>query len=142
MAIHAVIYGVILRARTDHRRAIRTAAGGFFRGWVRPWREPWVTPFFLCMICGVVNRINKHKGHRMANMPRVMSESVIGLTEACREVEKLTGSVRSYDTIYRWCVRGASGHRLECFRVGASYRTSREAVRRFIEATMVVEPVA
>lgn len=68
------------------------------------------------------------------SVQRVLSEDVLTLQEACGEVAMLTRRRPDKTTLYRWCLRGIRGTKLDHARVGVQILTSRQALTRFIEA--------
>lgn len=65
---------------------------------------------------------------------RVLSEDVITLQDARRELEGILGRRPDKTTLYRWCLRGVGGVRLEHVRLGNRILTSKQSITRFIEA--------
>ena len=65
---------------------------------------------------------------------QLMTEDVIPLDDARKELQELTGVRMCKATIWRWAMRGCGGTKLETFRVGRALMTSRQAVTRFIHA--------
>ena len=53
-------------------------------------------------------------------------EDLISLRDAAEKIG------RSYETVWRYAVKGFRGVRLETVRIGGTMRTSREAINRFI----------
>jgi hypothetical protein len=70
-------------------------------------------------------------------MNRLLQENVISLQEAAHSIPG--GEVAS-STPLRWITRGCRGVRLEAFRRGSRWFTSREALARFF--ARLNEPVA
>ena len=65
---------------------------------------------------------------------RILSENVLTLKDAASEIGNLIGRRPDKTTIYRWCLRGVGGVKLESVRLGNRILTSRQAITRFIEA--------
>lgn len=65
---------------------------------------------------------------------KILTEDPISLKEARNEIASVTGRRVSKCTIYRWCLRGVGGVRLEHLKLGDIILTSRPAITRFIEA--------
>ena len=65
---------------------------------------------------------------------RILSEDVLTLEQARGELEICLGTRPDKSTVYRWCLRGVSGNRLESTRIGGRIITSKQALTRFIEA--------
>lgn len=63
---------------------------------------------------------------------RVLAEDVITLQDARRELIPLLGKRPDKTTVYRWCLRGVGGVKLEHVRLGNRILTSRQALNRFI----------
>lgn len=59
----------------------------------------------------------------------VETEEILTLNQAARQIP---GGAVSLCTMYRWRLKGVHGVKLECLRVGQEWRTSREAILRFI----------
>ena len=64
---------------------------------------------------------------------RILSEDVISLHEARQELEPIFGKRPDKTTLYRWCLKGIGGTKLEHVRIGGRILTSRQALTRFIE---------
>ena len=67
------------------------------------------------------------------NVQRVLSEDVLCLKDARKELALLLGHHPDKTTLYRWCLRGVGGEKLEHVRIGNRILTSRQALTRFIE---------
>jgi len=65
---------------------------------------------------------------------RILTEDVLTLADARRELHQVTGHRPDKCTIYRWCLKGVKGTTLEHIRLGDRILTSRQALTRFIEA--------
>ena len=65
---------------------------------------------------------------------RVLSESVLTISQARAELGNISGDRPAKSTIIRWISRGASGVRLEGCKVSRDWVTSTEALNRFIVA--------
>ncbi len=65
---------------------------------------------------------------------RILSEDVLTLHEARNELKPIFGKRPDKTTLYRWCLRGIDGTKLEHVRIGGRIITSRQALTRFIEA--------
>lgn len=67
------------------------------------------------------------------NVQRVLTEDVITLQDARSELRHFLGRRPDKATLYRWCLRGIKGVKLEHVRIGNRILTSRQAITRFIE---------
>ena len=67
------------------------------------------------------------------NVRQVLTEDVITLQDARRELIPFLGRRVDNTTLYRWCLRGVGGVKLEHVRLGNRILTSRQAITRFIE---------
>jgi len=65
---------------------------------------------------------------------RVLSEDVLSLSDARREIHALGGVRPDQSSIVRWCTKGVAGTKLESVRIGNRLVTSRQAITRFIHA--------
>jgi len=65
---------------------------------------------------------------------RILTEDVLSLSDARTELFRATGRRPDKTTLYRWCLRGIAGTKLEHIRLGEQIFTSRQALTRFIEA--------
>lgn len=65
---------------------------------------------------------------------RILTEDVVTLQDARTELFRATGRRPDKTTIYRWCLKGVSGTKLEHIRLGDRILTSRQALTRFIQA--------
>jgi hypothetical protein len=65
---------------------------------------------------------------------RILTEEPITLLEARSEIASVTGRRVDKCTLYRWCLRGVGGIKLEHIRLGDRILTSRPAITRFITA--------
>lgn len=65
---------------------------------------------------------------------KILTEDPITLQEARSEIANVTGHRPDKCTIYRWCLKGVGGTRLEHIRLGDRILTSLPAITRFIEA--------
>lgn len=65
---------------------------------------------------------------------RILTEDVLTLQDARREIASVTGQRPDKTTLYRWCLRGVGGIKLEHIRLGDRILTSRQALTRFIES--------
>lgn len=65
---------------------------------------------------------------------RILTEDVMTLQDARREIASVTGRRPDKTTLYRWCLRGVGGTKLEHIRLGDRILTSRQALTRFIES--------
>jgi hypothetical protein len=64
-----------------------------------------------------------------------LSERLLTLSAAAREIPGPTGRGLHVATLWRWAHRGVRGVRLETVMVGGIRYTSREALERFVAAT-------
>ncbi len=69
-----------------------------------------------------------------AAVSRILTEDVKTLQEARVEIFRATGRRPDKCTLYRWCLRGVAGTKLEHIRLGDRILTSSQAITRFIEA--------
>jgi excisionase family DNA binding protein len=72
--------------------------------------------------------------HTLPQIVDVLNEQTLTLGEAAKRLHV------AFTTVYRWALRGIPGPdgrrvRLRAARVGASWRTSEEAIGEFVEAT-------
>ncbi len=65
---------------------------------------------------------------------RILSEEVLTLSDARRELFKVTGRRPDKATMSRWIHRGVGGIKLEAVWLGRQLFTSKQALTRFIEA--------
>ena len=65
---------------------------------------------------------------------KILTEDVITIQDARKELGSLTGRRPDKATCYRWVNRGVGGTKLEAIRLGNQLFTSRQALTRFIEA--------
>ncbi len=65
---------------------------------------------------------------------RILSEDVVSLQEARREIATATGIRPDKSTLYRWCLKGVAGTKLEHVRLGDRILTSKQSITRFIAA--------
>ena len=69
-----------------------------------------------------------------AAVARILTEDPITLQEARTELFRATGRRPDKTTLYRWCLKGVAGTKLEHIRLGDRILTSRQAITRFITA--------
>lgn len=67
----------------------------------------------------------------------LMTEDCLSLREAQEVLFQATGRRPDKSSIYRWCLRGCRGTRLEHIRLGDRILTSRQALTRFVTARSV-----
>jgi len=65
---------------------------------------------------------------------RVLTENPISLDSAGDVIAEITGRKPDRTTVYRWCLRGVGGVKLDHARVASVIVTSVPAINRFIEA--------
>lgn len=65
---------------------------------------------------------------------RILTEDIVCLTDARKEVASLTGKRPDKATMARWVHRGVGGVKLEAVALGRQLFTSKQALTRFIEA--------
>ncbi len=70
----------------------------------------------------------------MQAVNRILTEDVLSLSDARRELHAATGKRPDKATLTRWIHRGVGGVRLEAVALGRQLFTSRQALTRFIEA--------
>ena len=63
---------------------------------------------------------------------RILTEDVLTLQDARSEIALATGQRPDKTTLYRWCLRGCRGTKLEHIRLGDRILTSKQALTRFI----------
>ena len=67
---------------------------------------------------------------------RVLTEDILSLSQAQRELQNLIGTRTDKITLIRWIKKGVRGAKLEAVRLGGrSIFTSAQALTRFIQAT-------
>jgi hypothetical protein len=65
---------------------------------------------------------------------RILTEDVINLATARKELASITGKRPDKTTMTRWIHKGVGGIKLEAIRIGNQLLTSRQALTRFIAA--------
>lgn len=65
---------------------------------------------------------------------RILTEDVLTLSDARRELAGITGKRPDKSTMARWIHRGVGGIKLESVALGRQLFTSKQALTRFIEA--------
>ena len=65
---------------------------------------------------------------------RILTEDVLTLSHARKELASITGKRPDKATLTRWIHRGCGGTKLDAIRLGVQLFTSRQALTRFIEA--------
>jgi Protein of unknown function (DUF1580) len=65
---------------------------------------------------------------------RILTEDVLTLSQARKELATITGKRLEKSTLTRWIHRGVGGVKLDAIRLGIQILTSRQALNRFIEA--------
>lgn len=65
---------------------------------------------------------------------RILTEDVINLATARKDLAEITGKRPDKATMTRWIHRGVGGIKLEAIRIGNQLLTSRQALTRFIAA--------
>ena len=70
----------------------------------------------------------------MTPVNRILTEDVLTLSQARKELASITGKRPDKATITRWIHRGCGGVKLDAIRLGVQLFTSRQALTRFIEA--------
>jgi hypothetical protein len=63
---------------------------------------------------------------------KLLSEDVISLKEAHRELEQVLSQRMDRSTVHRWALRGVRGCKLDHVRIGGKMVTSKQALTRFI----------
>lgn len=66
-------------------------------------------------------------------MSRISTESLITLRAASKLIPGRRGRGVNLSTIWRWCLYGARGVKLDSITIGGARYTSKEAIARFIE---------
>ena len=69
-----------------------------------------------------------------STVSRILSEEMLTMAEARREIAMLTRRPPDKATLHRWVHRGVGGVRLEAVRLGRQWFTSRQAITRFAVA--------
>jgi hypothetical protein len=64
----------------------------------------------------------------------ILTEDVLSLAEARDELASITRRRPDRATLYRWCLRGVGGTKLEFVRLGNVMLTSRQSLHRFLVA--------
>lgn len=64
---------------------------------------------------------------------RILTEDILTITDARKEIASITGQRPDLSTMTRWIHRGVGGTKLEAVRIGRQLITSRQAITRFIE---------
>jgi ribosome maturation protein Sdo1 len=90
------------------------------------------------------NAPNKPRSHEMTKtltqtdaekiVNRVLSEDVLSIAQAQRELKKIINQRIDRSTIIRWIHRGCGGVKLDAVKVGNQLATSTQALNRFIVA--------
>jgi hypothetical protein len=66
------------------------------------------------------------------NVNQLLSEEVIDLQQARAEFETLFGESLNQSTVNRWVHDGYAGVKLEALRLGKKFKTSKQAIKRFV----------
>jgi hypothetical protein len=69
-----------------------------------------------------------------ATVSAILTEDVLTIKDARKEVYEATGWPVDRVTIYRWCLKGVGGIKLDHIKLGDRILTSRQAINRFIVA--------
>lgn len=69
-----------------------------------------------------------------AVVSRILTEDIVCLTDARKEIAGLTGKRPDKATIARWVHHGVGGVKLEAVALGRQLFTSKQALTRFIAA--------
>jgi len=64
----------------------------------------------------------------------------LSLPDAAEFLGKITGQKPHVSTLYRWCLRGCKGVRLESICIGGKRFVTAAAIERFIEASSEARP--
>ena len=64
----------------------------------------------------------------------------LSLPDAAEFLGKITGQKPHVSTLYRWCLRGCKGVRLESICIGGKRFVTATAIERFIEASSEARP--
>ena len=78
--------------------------------------------------------MQKPKPEVSVTIQRILSENVLTLEQARGELEICLGTRPDKSTVYRWCLKGVGGNKLESTRIGGRIITSKQALTRFIAA--------
>ncbi len=65
---------------------------------------------------------------------RILSEGFVTLADAAKRIGRDSRKTPDKTTLYRWCLRGVGGIKLEHVRIGNRILVSRQSLTRFIEA--------
>ncbi len=68
------------------------------------------------------------------SVSKILCEDLLTIQEARREIASVTGRRPDKCTLYRWCMKGCRGTKLEHVRLGDRILTSKQALTRFIAA--------
>lgn len=68
---------------------------------------------------------------------KILTEDCLTLEQAREEIFQATGRRPDKSSVYRWCLKGCRGTRLEHIRLGDRILTSRQALTRFVTARSV-----
>lgn len=68
------------------------------------------------------------------SVSRILTEDVLTLSQARKELFEITGKRPDKATMTRWIHRGVGGVKLEAIRLGIQILVSRQSITRFIEA--------
>ncbi|MFN7874166.1 MAG: DUF1580 domain-containing protein [Pirellula sp.] len=63
---------------------------------------------------------------------RLLTEDVVSLKEAQRELERVMHTKLDRSTIHRWTLRGVKSVKLDSVRFGGKVVTSKQAINRFL----------
>jgi hypothetical protein len=64
---------------------------------------------------------------------RILTEDVLTLNDARKEIAAITGRRPDLSTITRWIHKGVGGTKLDAIRFGRQILVSRQALTRFVE---------
>ena len=72
-------------------------------------------------------------------MSKGNTSPVMTFAEAASMIERKFGFKPSVSTVWRWAKKGVNGRVLEAIRIGRRYRTTAEAIERFLNRTPQVD---
>lgn len=78
----------------------------------------------------------------MLNLSDLRDDPAMSLPEAAAYIGKLTGSKPHLSTIWRWCLRGCKGVRLDSICIGGKRFVTAAALERFVAGTSELQSAA
>lgn len=61
-------------------------------------------------------------------------EELLSMGEAAKTIPSINGKTPNKSSLWRWCIHGIQGVKLDYVRVGSRVCTSAEAIDRFLES--------